>query len=163
MTDIELEQRRREKWCLDGKAVRTIEDARGFIESVGFSLMYPMRPAVLAPTFIGAWVGADERLPMYQHAYADQRAKDATELMVRLLRDRAAYEANLFDENNNFLIAASVFPYFYALVGERNPKQAPRAGARSGYSQLACDAYEIVRRSGPLSKTKLRDAVGGGA
>ena len=48
--------------------------------------------------------------------------------MVRLLRERTAYEANLFDENNAFLLAASVFPYFYALVGERNPKQSPRGG-----------------------------------
>ena len=162
MTDIELEQRRREKWRLDGKPVRTIEDARDFIESVGFCLMYPLRPAVLAPTFLGAWVGADDHLPTFHHAYADQRAKDATELMVRLLRERAAYEANLFDENSNFLIAASVFPCFYALVGERNPKQPPKPGARSGYSQLACDAYEIVRRSGPLSKAKLLESLAGG-
>jgi hypothetical protein len=162
MTEIELEQQRREKWRLDGRPVRTMEDARGFIESVGFCLMYPLRPAVVVPTFIGAWVGEDERLPTFQHAYADQRAKDASELMVRMLRDRVAYEANLFDENNNFLIAASVFPYFYAVVGERNPKQTPKPGGRAGYSHLACDAYEIVKRSGPLSKMKLREALGGG-
>jgi len=162
MTEMELEQLRREKWRLDGKPIRTLEDGRVFIESVGFSLMYPMRPAILAPTFIGAWVGADDRLPTFQHAYADPRAKDATELMVRLLREKAAYEANLFDENNNFLIAASVFPYYYALVGERNPKQPPKPAPRSGYSQLACDAYEIVRRSGPLSKKKLGESLRGG-
>jgi hypothetical protein len=86
--------------------------------------MYPMRPALLLPTFVGAWVGADDKLPMRQHAYNDPRAKDATELMVRALRDQAAYEAPLIDENNAFLLAASVFPYFYSLVGERNPKQA---------------------------------------
>ena len=40
--------------------------------------------------------------------------------MVRLLRERSAYEANLLEENNGLLLAASVFPYFYALVGERN-------------------------------------------
>ena len=50
--------------------------------------------------------------------------------MVRLLRERAAFEANLFEEENGFLIAASVFPYFYALVGERNPKLPPKPGAR---------------------------------
>jgi hypothetical protein len=81
--------------------------------------------------------------------------------MVRLLRDRAAYEANLFDENNNFLVAASVFPYFYALVGERNPRQAPKPGPRSEYSQLACDAFEVIRRTGPVSKQKLREVLGG--
>ena len=81
--------------------------------------------------------------------------------MVRALRDKAAYEAPLFDENNAFLLAASVFPYFYALVGERNPKQPPATGPRSPYSPLACDAFEIIRRHGPISKTKLGEMLGG--
>jgi hypothetical protein len=159
MTD--LDHLRREKWHLDGRAVRTFEDARLFLESVGFCMMYPMRQQVLVPTFIGAWVGSDQQLPDWQHAFADPRAQDATELMVRLLRERAAYEANRFDENNAFLVAASIFPYFYALVGERNPKSAPRPKPHSDYSQLACDALELIRRDGPISKQKMRDVLGG--
>src|SRR5437899_6824635 len=111
MTEQELQQLRREKWHLSANPVHTIDEAREFIESVGFCLMYPLRPPVLVPTFVGAWVGAEDRLPNWQHAFEDQRAQAATELMVRLLRDRAAFEANLFGENNNFLLAASVFPY----------------------------------------------------
>src|SRR5512135_1388805 len=118
MTDHELDQLRREKWHLGGPPVRTLEDARAFIESVGFCLMYPLRPAVLVPTFIGAWAGSDEHLPTWQHAFADPRAQEATELMVRLLREHAAYEANLFGENS-FLVASSIFPYLYALLGDR--------------------------------------------
>jgi 23S rRNA pseudouridine2605 synthase len=159
MTDLELHQARAEKWHLKGEPVRTLEGAREFIESVGFCSMYPLRPPVLVPTFVGAWVGADDRLPTWQHAFEDARAQAATELMVRLLRDRAAFEANLFGENNNFLVAASVFPYFYALVGERNPKQPPKPGPRSEYSQLAADAFDVIRR-GPISKLKLREALG---
>jgi hypothetical protein len=109
---------------------------------------------------VGAWVGADDRLPTWQHSFADPRARDAQELMVRLLRDRAAFEANLFDESNAFLVSASVFPFFYAVVGERNPKQPPKAGSRSEFSQLACDAYEIIRQ-GPISKQKLAQSLGG--
>jgi 23S rRNA pseudouridine2605 synthase len=161
MTDSELQQARAQKWHLDGHAVRTLDDAREFMESVGFCLLYPVRPAVLVPTFVGAWVGADDRLPTWQHAFADPRAHDAQELMVRLLREHAAFEASLFAENNAFLVAASVFPYFYALVGERNPKHAPKAGPRSEYSQLACDAYEVIRRAGPISKQKLGETLGG--
>jgi hypothetical protein len=123
--------------------------------------MYPMRPAPLLPTFIGAWVGADDKLPTRQHAYNDPRAKEATELMVRSLRDKSAYEARLLDENNAFLLAPSVFPYFYALVGERNPKLPPASGPRSPYSPLACDAFEIIRSHGPISKTKLGERLGG--
>ena len=161
MTDLELDQLRRAKWHLDGRPVRTLDDARSFLESVGFCLMYPMRPALLAPTFIGAWTGSDDHLPSWQQAFADPRAQEATELMVRLLRDRSAYEASLFGENNAFLIAGSIFPYFYALAGERNPKQAPKAGPRAEYSELACDAFAAIQRGGPISKQKLQEVLGG--
>ena len=161
MTEPELEQLRRGKWRLDAKPVHTLDDARSFLESVGFCMMYPLKQPVLAPTFIGAWAGSEEKLPTWQHAFADPRAQQASELMVRLLRERDAYEANTFDENNNFLVAGSIFPYFYALVGERNPKQAPQSGPRSEYSNLACDAFEVVSREGPVSKQKMRESLGG--
>jgi hypothetical protein len=160
MTESDLLQLRREKWRLDGKPIRTIKEARAFIESVGFCLMYPTRPPMPVPTFIGAFAGSDDRLPTWKHAFSDPRAIDATSLMVRLLRERSAYEANIFDENNAFLIAASAFPFFYALVGERNPKLAPKQGPRSPYSPLACDTFELILRDGPISKEKLQEALG---
>ena len=40
--------------------------------------MYPQRPALLVPTFIGAFVGAEDRLPEWQHAFKDPRAAEAT-------------------------------------------------------------------------------------
>jgi hypothetical protein len=161
MTEQELQQARQHKWHLDGHPVQTIEEARAFLESVGFCLLCPMRPAILVPTFVGSFVGSEDRLPTWQHAFADPRAQQAQDLMVRLLRERTAYEANLFDENNAFLVSASVFPYFYALVGERNPRQPPKPGPRSEYSQLACDAFEVIRRDGPISKLKLGETLGG--
>ncbi len=161
MTDQELDRLRHAKWHQNGSPLRTLDDARRFVESVGFCLMYPMRKPLLAPTFIGAWTGSDKHLPMQQHAYADPRAREATEIMVRLLRAHDAYEANQFEENNAFLVAGSIFPYFYALVGERNPKQAPQPKPRSEYSPLACDAFELIRRAGPISKQKMREDLGG--
>ena len=161
MTEQELQQQRREKWRLSGKPIRTIEEARAFVESVGLCLMYPLRPAQPLPTFIGATIGGEDRLPTWQHAYSDPRTAEATEIMVRLLRERAAFEANSFDENNGLLVAASAFPYFYALVGERNPKQVPKAGSRSPYSALACDTFELIRREGPIAKQKMQEALGG--
>jgi len=160
MTEQELEQLRREKWRLNGDPVRTREDARAFVESVGFCLMYPMRPPVLVPTFIGAWVGADDRLPVWQQAYADPRAQEASDVMVRLLRERDAYDTALFDENNALLVAGSIFPYFYALAGERNPKLPPKPSPE--YSQLACDTFAAIQRGGPISKPKLLQTLGGG-
>ncbi len=165
MNEQELQQLRREKWRLDGRAMRTLEDAREFIESVGFCLMYPLpkeesRIPVQAPTFIGAFVGGDDRLPTWKQAFADARAAEATELMVRLLRERRAYEANLFGETN-FLVAASVFPYFYALVGDRKPRQMPEPGKRSPYSTLARDIFAALAGGGPSSKPRLRESLGG--
>lgn len=161
MTDQELTDLRREKWRLNGNPVRTLDDARSFIESVGFALTYPARSPLLVPTFIGAWFGSDERLPQHR-AFLDPQAREGTELMVRLLRDRSAYEINLGDENNGLLLSAAVFPYFYALVGERNPRHAPRPSPRSPYSELACDTYAIIHRKGPISKSKLQDELGKG-
>ena len=159
MQEQQLQELRREKWRLNGRPVHTLEEAREFIESVGFCLLYPQRPAVLAPTFVGAYVGADDRLPAAQAAFADPRAKEAKNLMVRLLRERAGYEANVFAENN-FLVSATVFPYLYGLLGDRNPRQAPKATARSGYSPLAVHAFQLIQKHGPIPKHRLREMLG---
>src|SRR5689334_22303788 len=108
MTDQELQELRDAKWRTNGRPIRTQEDARDFIESVGFCLMYPLRPPVLVPTFIGAWTGSHENLPTARHAYADHRAKEAMEVAVRTLRQKHAFEAPLFGETD-FLVSASVF------------------------------------------------------
>ncbi len=160
MNLTELQELRREKWCEKGNPIRTLDDGRAFMESVGFCLMYPMHPPVLAPTFIGAYAGTDVDLPTWQKAFADPRAKDATELMVRLLRDHAAYEANVFGETN-FLVSASVFPYFFALVGDRSPRTMPKPGTRSDFSPLARDCFVAINKHGAMSKAQLHDRLGG--
>ena len=160
MHEQQLHELRRAKWRLDGRPVRTLEDAREFIDSVGFCLLYPQRPAVLAPTFVGAYNGTDEKLPTAQMAFADPAAHEAKHLMVRLLREKAAYEANVFPDNN-FIVSAAVFPYFYGLVGDRNPRQPPKGGARSEYSPLAVDAFRLIQKEGPISKGRLRELLGG--
>ena len=165
MTELELIQSRRDKWRLAGSPVRTIEDARAFINSVGFCLMYPLpkqeqRIPVLAPTFIGAYAGDDNKLPTWQKAFADPRAREATELMVRLLREKSAYEMNLFGETS-FLASAQMFPFFYGLIGDKNPRQQVAPGKRSEYSPLARDVFEEIRNRGKLTKKQLADILGG--
>jgi hypothetical protein len=160
MQEQQLQELRREKWRLNGQPVCTLEEAREFIDSVGFCLLYPQRPPVLAPTFVGAYKGSDEKLPTAHMAFADRSAREAKELMVRLLRDKAAYEANVFPENN-FIVSAAVFPYFYGLVGDRNPRQPPKSGARSEYSPLAVDTFHIIQKEGPISKYRVRELLGG--
>jgi hypothetical protein len=160
MFEQQLQELRHEKWHLNDQGIRTIEDARLFIDSVGFCTLYPEKPAVLAPTFVGAYVGSNEKLPTWQMAFKDPRAREAKNLMVRLLREKAAYETLVFPENN-FLVSAAVFPFFYGLVGDRNPRQAPKATARSGYSPLAVDSFLLIQKHGPISKGRLRESLGG--
>lgn len=158
MTEFELKQRRRAIWRVNGEGVRTLDEATQWMREVGMCLMFPVaRPATLGPTFMGAYTGNDERLPEEQHAYKDPRAQEARELVVRMLRQRAAYEARMFGESN-LLLSAESFPYFFALVGDRNPGQSLK---KEKSSQLVQDAYALLEREGPISKRRLAERLGG--
>ena len=162
MTEQDLQQLRREKWRLDGKAIRTIEQARAFVEGVGFCLMYPVRPAMPVPTFIGAFVGSRQ---------------SPADLAARLLRSASGrgdrtYGARCCASSRRTrpicLRRTTRFSWRlrYFLISMRwwasaTRSSRPRAGPRSAYSQLACDAFELIRRDGPISKQKLQEALGG--
>jgi hypothetical protein len=78
-----------------------------------------------------------------------------------MLRQRIAFETNLFGETP-MLLAASVLPYFYALVGDRDPKGERKKDADAvQLSPLARDTWTVLRTSGPLAKTGLRELLGG--
>src|SRR5262252_8843859 len=100
MPEQELEQQRAATWRTGGNPIRTIEEARSFIEAVGFCLMYPERSLPLVPSFMGAYAGSAAGLPDAKHAFADPRAQEATDLMVRLLREKSAFELNLSGDTN---------------------------------------------------------------
>src|SRR2546423_13606692 len=137
MTDLELQQQRKTKWHVDGNPVRTIEEARAFLDDVGMCLVYPVRPMLPLPTWIGACTGSEERLPDAKHAFNDPRAHEAEELMLRLLREKTAFESNLLGDTT-LVVAASLFPYFYALVSAQEKK-----GTSKGekLSPLAADTF----------------------
>ena len=159
MTEQDLQQLRAQKWHLDGNPIRTIEEARDFVADVGFCLMYPERTLSAAPSFMGAYAGSAERLPDAKHAFADPRSSQATDLMVRLLRQRSAYEMNLFP-GTDLIISAALFPYFYALVGDRNPKAPPTFRAQGArVSPLAVNVFNAIQKNGPISKDRLRQLV----
>ena len=160
MTEQELQQERARRWRVDGNPIRTIEDGRSFLRGVGFCLMFPVRSLPVVPTFIGAYAGSAEGLPDAKHAFADLRTGPATELMVRLLRERSAYEIN-FLPDTSLLVSAPLFPFFYALVGDRNPSAAPRIKAQGAkVSPLSLSIFEAIEKRGALSKGQLRELVG---
>ncbi|MDP9267816.1 MAG: winged helix DNA-binding domain-containing protein [Acidobacteriota bacterium] len=157
MTDSELQQQRKAKWRVDGNAVRTLEDARAFLEDVGMCLVYPVRPALPLPTWIGAFTGSEERLPDARHAFSDPRALEAEELMLRLLREKSAFESNLLGQSN-LLVAASLFPYFHALVTAQEKKGTSKGDK---LSPLAADAFKVIQQKGPVGKQQLRTLLKG--
>ncbi|HEV7550084.1 MAG TPA: crosslink repair DNA glycosylase YcaQ family protein [Candidatus Angelobacter sp.] len=160
MTEQELEQQRAANWRIDGNAVHTVEEARSFIESVGFCLMYPERTLPRVASFMGAYTGSSAGLPLVKNAYADARAQQATELMVRLLRERSAFEMTLFNETT-LVVSAAAFPFFYGLVGDRTPKALPQKKAQgAAVSELSAKVFEALQKHGPLSKPQLQEHVG---
>jgi 23S rRNA pseudouridine2605 synthase len=155
MTEAELQQQRRAKWRLDGRALATLDDAREWLASVGFCLMYPVR-GVLAPTFIGAYLGNDEKLPTGKTAFSDERTQRATELMVRLLREKSAFEVSIFPEAG-LVVAAAIFPYFYTLV--QRAEHQPGRGAKM--APLAEDLMRVIEREGAAAKPELQERLKG--
>ncbi|MGE5325210.1 MAG: DNA glycosylase AlkZ-like family protein [Actinomycetota bacterium] len=159
MTEQELQQQRARKWHLEGSPVRSIEEAREFVDDVGFCVMYPERTLHTVPSFMGAYAGSAERLPDSKHAFADPRSKEATDLMVRLLRERRAYEMSLFP-GTDLIVSEALFPYFFSLVADRNPKAPPRVRAQGAtVSPLAVEVFHAIQKNGPLSKNRLRELV----
>jgi hypothetical protein len=160
MTEQDLEQQRAKLWHIDGNAVQTVEDARAFLDAVGFCVNYPERSAPLVPSFIGAYIGSPAGLPDAKHAFADPRAQQATDLMVRLLRERSAFEMQ-FSGESNLIISAASFPFFYAIVGDRTPKAQPKTKAQgAAVSELSASVFAALQKHGPLSKTQLQEYVG---
>jgi hypothetical protein len=159
MTEQDLQQLRARRWRLDGTGIRTVEQAREFLEDVGFCLMYPERSLPMLPSLMGAYAGSAAGPPDRKHAFADPRSQQATELMVRLLRERSAYEINL-SPGNDLVIEAALFPYFYALLADDKPHSAPKVRAQGvRVSKLAIDVFHAIQEHGRASRDRLRELV----
>src|SRR5438445_13250276 len=98
MTEDDLQQIRREKWHA-GSPLNTLEDARDFVASVGLSLLYPLQPPVLLPTFLGAWLGADHAVPGARQAFAEPRARQAEQMVDQLAAGRDVFLSNLLADS----------------------------------------------------------------
>lgn len=160
MFSEDLQQQRAQKWRSDGQnPVRTLEDAKAFIESVGFCLIYATRPPVTIPTLIGAILGTEENLPTAAKAAVDPRTREASELVIRLLDQQLAFEVP-FGDLGSLLVSPAEFPYFYALLGERNPKSVPNEGVR-GEKTLSSHTFRLLSKN-PMTEQEMLEAHGKG-
>jgi hypothetical protein len=142
----------------NGHGALTFEDARTWIEETGLCLFLPRRQfsSSIAPSFVEAVAGKRDATPDPQHIAA------AEDLLVRLELDGVAVRLNLLGhpgEQPDFVVAAWVLPYVYALRGDRDWRRSPQLTGSRQVSQLAVQAYKQLEL-GDTNITKLTHALG---
>jgi 23S rRNA pseudouridine2605 synthase len=143
LTAEQLEASRSERMRQNGHGTITLEDARTWIEETGLCLFLPRRqfaPAI-APTFVEAAAGERNATPEHKHIAL------AEDLLVRLEKDNIAVRLNLLGqpgEQPDYVVAAWVLPYVYALRGDRDWRRNPQLTGSRQVSPLAIQAYKLL-------------------
>ena len=146
MTAEQLEASRAERMRLNGNGALTLEDARTWIEETGLCLFLPRRQFSMgvAPSFVEAIAGG-------RHPAPDPKLiAQAEELLVRLELDGVAVRLNLLGqqgEQPDFVVAAWVLPYVYALRGDRDWRRSPQLTGSRQVSPLAIQTYKLLEPS----------------
>jgi hypothetical protein len=144
----------------NGHGALTLDDARVWIEETGLCLFLPRRQfsSSIAPSFVEAVAGHQNSTPDPKHIAL------AEELLVRLETDGVAVRLNLLGqpgEQPDFVVAAWVLPYVYALRGDRDWRRCPQLTGSRQVSQLAVQAYKHLE-TGDTTLSALTRALGSG-
>jgi 23S rRNA pseudouridine2605 synthase len=158
LTAEQLEASRAERMRQNGHGAITLEDARVWIEETGLCLFLPKRQfsSSIAPSFVEAVAGHQNATPDPKHIAL------AEELLVRLETDGVAVRLNLLGqpgEQPDFVVAAWVLPYVYALRGDRDWRRVPQLTGSRQVSQLAVQAYKHLE-TGDTTLAALTHALG---
>jgi 23S rRNA pseudouridine2605 synthase len=158
LTAEQLEASRAERMRLNGHGALTLEDARTWIEETGLCLFLPRRQfsTSVAPSFVEAIAGHRNSNPDPKHIAL------AEELLVRLETDGVAVRLNLLGqpgEHPDFVVAAWVLPYVYALRGDRDWRRNPQLTGSRQVSQLAVQAYKLLE-AGETTIPSLKHTLG---
>ena len=158
MTAEQLEAARAERLRQNGHGTLVLEDARTWVEETGLCHFLPRRqqtPSV-APSFVEAVAGREDATP-------DPRfVTTSEELLVRLEADDVALRLNLQGqptEQPDYIVAAWVLPYVYALRGDRDWRRTPQLTGSRQVSPLAIQAYRLLE-VGDATILQLRTALG---
>lgn len=144
----------------NGHGALTLEDARTWLEETGLCLFLPKRQfsASLAPSFVEAVAGQRNSTPDAKHIAA------AEELLIRLELEGVAVRLNLLGqpgEQPDYVVAAWVLPYVYALRGDRDWRRSPQLTGSRQVSPLAIQAYKRLE-SGDSTIAELKEVLGQG-
>jgi hypothetical protein len=158
LTAEQLEASRAERMRQNGAGTLTLEDARTWLEETGLCLFLPRKQfsTFVAPSFVEAVAG--ERNP----APAAKVVALAEDLLVRLENDGVAVRLNLLGqpgEQPDFVVAAWVLPYVYALRGDRDWRRSPQLTGSRAVSQLAIQAYKHLEAA-DATIPQLKHALG---
>jgi 23S rRNA pseudouridine2605 synthase len=158
LTSEQLEASRAERMRQNGHGALTLEDARTWIEETGLCLFLPRRQfsSSTAPSFVEAVAGERHSSPDPRHIAI------AEELLVRLEVDGIAVRLNLLGqpgEHPDFVVAAWVLPYVYALRGDRDWRRSPQLTGSRQVSPLAVQAYKQLEL-GDTTLADLKHALG---
>jgi hypothetical protein len=142
----------------NGLGTLTLDEARTWIEETGLCLFLPRRQfsSAVAPSFVEAVAGRPEATP-------DQKIiAIAEDLLVRLENEGVAVRLNLQGqpgEQPDYVVAAWVLPYVYALRGDRDWRRSPQLTGSRQVSQLAVHVYKQLE-GGDENVSRLKQALG---
>jgi hypothetical protein len=131
------------------------------LEETGLCLFLPKRQfsSTLAPSFVEAVAGQHNSTP-------DQKQiAIAEELLVRLEEKGVAVRLNLLGtpgEQPDYVVAAWVLPYVYALRGDRDWRRTPQLTGSRAVSPLAIQLYKRLESHGEANVAELKQALGQG-
>ena len=145
MTSEQLEAARSERMRQNGIGAISLEDARTWLEETGLCLFLPKKQysASLAPSFVEAVAGQRNSTP------EPAQIALAEELLVRMEKDGIAVRLNLLGqpgEQPDYVVAAWVLPYVYALRGDRDWRRTPQLTGSRQVSPLAIQAYKRLEQ-----------------
>jgi hypothetical protein len=161
LTSEQLEAARAERMRQNGHGALTLEDACTWLEETGLCLFLPKRQFsnALAPSFVEAVAGQRNSTP-------DQKQiAIAEELLVRLEEKGVAVRLNLLGnpgEQPDYVVAAWVLPYVYALRGDRDWRRTPQLTGSRAVSPLAIQLYKRLESNGEANVSELKQALGQG-
>jgi uncharacterized membrane protein YgcG len=143
---------------LNGRGQLTLDEARTWLEETGLCLFLPRRQfaSFIAPTFVEAVAGEHTPSP------GAKLVATAEELLVRLESESVAVRLNLLGqpgEQPDFVVAAWVLPYVYALRGDRDWRRSPQLTGSRQVSPLAVQAYKHLE-AGDATIPQLKHALG---
>jgi hypothetical protein len=158
LTVEQLEAARAERMRQNGHGAITIEDVRTWIEETGLCIFLPRsaQAGFTAPTFVEAVAGQRTTEPTLE------LIATAEALLVRLEAEGVAVRLNLSGQPGDqpdYVVAAWVLPYIYALRGDRDWRRSPQLTGSRQVSQLAVYTAKHLDTAN-LNAAQLRDALG---